>query len=782
MCVRGSPKVVTGRVISPRIEFNGCVGEAAPSFGSALRVLRGRAGLTQERLAERAGLSPNAISSLERGARRRPYPSTIRALAEALGLSRDERAALERSALGRTPARQPEPASAAVPRQLPLVTRNFTGRRADLARLDALLTSGPESGSTVVISAIAGTAGVGKTTLALVWAHRVKDLFPDGQLYVNLRGYDPGPPAEPGEVLESFLRALDVPPASIPPDQVARAALFRSIVDGRRLLLVLDNAGSTEQVRPLLPGSPGSLVLVTSRARLDGLAVSVGAVCLTLDVLPVPDAVALLRSLIGPARADAESRALATLALSCGRLPLALRLAGQRAASRPHLRLADLVDELAVDTRRLDLLSAGEDDYTAVRSVFSWSYRGLPDAQARMLRRLGLHTGPDISAHAAAALADVPLARARGLLDGLAEAHLVEYVRRDRWRLHDLLRDYACEQAMVGEPGPERLAAVRRLAGFYTHTAAAANQLLHPGRRATPAGGVPPPREPAPVRRYEEALAWCESERANLVAVTRSAAEHGLAEAAWQLPNSLWSFYYTRKYWADWETVCTIGLRAARSRGDLDGQSVMLSALSTVHRDLHRFDDAVDHLRESLELNRRLGDRFGEARMLSNLGDVYLGMRRYDDALDQSLRALLILREIGDTYTEGVALGNVSEAYLGLHRYGDALHSFQQVLELCRRIDHRYGEGLTLLHLGEAHLGLRRYAAAIDHLTRAARLCRDVGNAQGEGMAWKTLGEVHRAAGRPGQARRCWQTARKILSGVGGPEADEIRAKLAAPD
>jgi tetratricopeptide (TPR) repeat protein/transcriptional regulator with XRE-family HTH domain len=769
------------------------MGEIPESFGSALRVLRERARLTQEQLAERAGLSTNAISALERGARRRPYPSTVRALAEALRLSDEERAVLERGVLGRTAPRHSNPPfdaaashprPAATPHQLPAVTGNFTGRLADLARLDPLLTTEPDEGSVpgsrLAISAIEGTAGIGKTALALVWAHRVKDRFPDGQLYINLRGYDPGPPAESGDALEAFLRALGVVPAGIPADLAERAALFRSTVNDRRLLLVLDNASSAEQVRPLLPGSPTCLVLVTSRARLDGLAVSVGVVRVTLDVLPVGDAVALLRKQVGPPRADRECGALAALAESCARLPLALKLAGQRAANRAHLRIADLVDELAVETRRLDVLSAGEDAFTAVRSVFSWSYHSLPAAQARMFRLLGLHPGPDISTHAAAALAGIPLAEARRLVDDLADAHLVEQFERDRCRLHDLLRAYAREQAETVDTRADQLVAVRRLVGFYLHSAARANRLLHPGRENTEVDGAPPPERPAPLGCYDEALAWCEAERASLVATIRTAAAQAMPTAAWQLPNALWSFYYIRKYWADWATVCRIGLHAAQGSGDLDGQARMLGGLATVYRDLHRFDEAIIHFRQSLELKRRLGDQLGEALMLSNLGDVYLGLRSYDRALDHSSRALLILRRIGSPYFEGIALGNLAEAQLGMRQHGEALGSFQEVLELCRKIDHRYGEGLTLIHLGEAYLGLLRYDDAIDHLDRAVRLCRDIGNTHGEGLAWKTIGDVHHAAGRPKLAHRCWRTAHRIFREVGGPEANELHAKLDA--
>src|SRR3954471_6402096 len=398
------------------------VDTAPDSFGAALRQLRERAGFTQERLAETAGLSANAISALERGERRRPYPDTIDRLATALKLTDTERAALAGAV-----ARQRKPARSrpAGPRQLPAAVRDFTGRAGDLARLDALLDQGGTARS-VLVTTITGTAGVGKTTLAVRWAHRVRDRFPDGQLYVNLRGYDPGPPAEPAAVLDGFLRALEVPADQIPPTVEQRSALFRSRTDDRRLLVVLDNARSEEQVRPLLPGSPSSMVVVTSRASLTGLAVGLGAVRVGLDLLPVRDAVALLRTVVGGDRTDAEPDAVADLVERCARLPLALQLVAQRAAARPHVPLAELAAELTDEADRLELLSCGSDEFTAVRPVFSWSYHRLATAQAHLFAVLGLHPGPDLGGEAAAALAAVSPARARRQLDDLVEAHLVE--------------------------------------------------------------------------------------------------------------------------------------------------------------------------------------------------------------------------------------------------------------------------------------------------------------------------------------------------------------------
>jgi len=748
---------------------------ASESFGTQLRRLRKRAGLTQEQLAERAKLSVNAISALERGERRYPYRHTVRVLGDALGLGDEERAVLQGAATrgGRDPAPP-------VPRQLPALTRAFTGRTAELARLDALAGTPSGGGADVamVIALIDGTAGVGKTTLALAWAQRVGARFPDGQLYANLRGHDPGPPAKPSEVLNGFLRALN-PGFANPPTVPERAALFRSLVNGRRVLVVLDNAASADQVRPLLPGSPSCLVVVTSRAYLTGLATDYGAARVDLGLLPPPDAVSLLRTVIGHERVTAEPEAVGQVARLCGRLPLALHLAGQRAALRPDIPLGELAAELADETRRLDVLTIGTDVSTAVRRVFQWSYRSLGHPQARMFGLVGLHPGAEISVLAAAALAGVPPTAARRLLDDLTDARLVDQAGRHRYRMHDLLRIYARERAESAFGDTERAQAVRRLVEFYLHAASLADRALHPGRRAGRGEELNQPGHPVAFSGYDEALRWCETERTNLVAITRLAAGTGLPAAAWQLPDTLWSYFFLSKHWTDWAAACRTGLEAARHAGDLTGQSRMLTGLASVHRDLRQFDEAVDRHRQALDLFRRLGDRRGEGVSLSNIGDAYLGMGRYHEALEHSRSALAIIRGTGSPYLEGIALGNMGEACLGLHRYEEALGHFTRVLGLCREIDHRHGEELTLIHLGEAYLGLGRHDDAVGWFTEALHLCRDLRDRHGEGITLKHLGTVHHAVGRPDTGHRYWREALTILECLGDPEAGGIRALLA---
>jgi DNA-binding SARP family transcriptional activator len=378
---------------------------------------------------------------------------------------------------------EPGPARA-VPRQLPQAVPGFTGRATELRTLTGLIGRRGQAPGTVVISAIAGTAGVGKSALAVHWAHQAAGQFPDGQLYVNLRSYDLGQPLSPADALAGFLRSLGVPGADIPQEEQERAACYRRLLADKRMLVVLDNAGSADQVRPLLPGAEACAVLVTSRDALAGLAARDGAARSYLDVLPLPEAVALLRSLIG-ARVDAEPGAAVELAKQCCRLPLALRVAAEFAASRPAAPLAGLAAELADLRTRLDLLTAGRDPSTEVRAVFSWSYRRLSVPDARAFRMLGLHPGPDIEPYAAAALAGLTVPQARLALDTLARAHLIQPVAPGRHSMHDLLRTYARELTAAVDSDDDRQAALTGLFDHYARTAAAAMDTLLPAERTT---------------------------------------------------------------------------------------------------------------------------------------------------------------------------------------------------------------------------------------------------------------------------------------------------------
>jgi DNA-binding SARP family transcriptional activator len=425
------------------------------------------------------------------------------------------------------PARQPAatvPAAHVIPRQLPPDVSHFTGRAAELDRLDALLgTSGTGMPATVVITAINGTPGVGKTSLAIRWAHQMASRFPDGQLYASLRGHAAVGPADPLNVLARFLRDLGIAPGRIPGDLDEAAALYRSLLDGRRVLIVLDNAASSGQVRPLLPGAPDCAVIVTSRSRLPGLGARDGAAQVTLAPFLPDEAAMLLRRILGAQRADAEPSAVAAIATKCAFLPLALRIAAERAIARPRQTLAALAAQLAAARDRLDVLAADDDPATSVRTVFSWSYQALPAGTARMFRLLGLHPGPDIAIPAAAALAATGTAEAQRLLEALVGVHLLEEATAGRYRFHDLLRAYAAERAATDESPADRAAAHRRVLTWYLHTADTAGGLLAPGRRRVPLDPPSPQCRPLALTGYEQALEWCDAEHAGVVACVRSA-------------------------------------------------------------------------------------------------------------------------------------------------------------------------------------------------------------------------------------------------------------------
>jgi transcriptional regulator with XRE-family HTH domain len=510
--------------------------QAADLFGSLVRRYRTVATLTQEELATRAGLSVRAVSDMERGRTRRPFLRSVRQLANALDLAPPERAQLiaaaePAAALGRPDDWAPGFVSP-VPRQLPCGPARFTGRAEELGVLAGLAgRAGQEAGTSVVIS---GTAGVGKTALAVQFAHEVAAGFPDGQLYVNLRGAGPaGGPVPPEEVLRAFLGAFGLRADRLPPDVPAQAALFRSILAGRRVLLILDNAHDEQQVRPLLPGSAGCLTVVTSRRQLTGLAAADGARLLNLPVLSLAESLQLLAGRLGD-RVEREPEAAARVSALCAGLPLALSVAAARAVAEEVMPLTALADELRQDNP-LDALDIG-DPATSIRVVLSWSYCNLSPPAAAVFRLFGLQSGPDISVPAAASLAGLSAAQARAALAELAQASLLSEHSSGQYACHDLLRTYAAELAQTVDSESARQAAIRRISDHYLHTAWSASQHLYPGRwpiEIKAAGRGVRPETPAS---HEQALSWFEAGHTTLLAaVTQAAAsDPGAATRAWR--------------------------------------------------------------------------------------------------------------------------------------------------------------------------------------------------------------------------------------------------------
>jgi len=666
-----------------------------------------------------------------------------------------------------------------VPRQLPPDVTNFTGRHTDLARLDDLLgratTGHPQS---VVISAVAGPAGGGKTALAVHWAHRARGRFPDGDLYVNLRGYAPGPSLTPLQVLEGFLRALDVPPRRIPPELEARTGLFRTLLDGRRLLVVLDNANSADQVRPLLPGSPGCLVVITSRSQLSGLVARDGARRMTLDMLPPHEAITLLRLVIGADRVGAEPEAAAELARRCVYLPLALRIAAEHAAARPQARLADL----GAGHDRLDELATPDDDETtAVREVFSWSYRALTPQVARAFRLLGLHTGPGISIPAAAALTGTATTQARRLLNMLTGVHLLEQVPPDHYRFHDLLRDYAAERAHADEPEDGRTHAINRVLTWYLRVAEATSHWLY-ANHAHEGDGEGQPWLPVPYADRAQALEWYEMELANLVAATRLAAVTGEDEIAWRLPVALRNFFQLRMPFADWITTYEIALAAAQRLKDGSGKAAVLGGLGGAYHYLGRREEAIDHHRQALAIHREIGSQEGQAKDLVNLGGTHADLEQFDEATDCLQRALTISRATLGRNCEGHALESLGAIFQSLGRYEEAVDYLQQAVGIFRETGRFYGEGVALTHLAETYLALQRFDETIDYCQQSMVVQRKLGDRHGESETLRIYAAVSVATGHLAEAHQSWRRALAILEDLNHPDASKVRARLAAAD
>lgn len=786
---------------------------AGETPGLWLRAQRVAAGLTQEDLAERSGVSLRAIADLERGRTHRPYPSSVRALVRALGLPETAAAELVtryRAAGEATPrpatttpasalpaseapsASEPaapaaEPAShATVPRQLPTAVPYFAGRASELTVLDQMLDDARQAAAGVVISAIGGTAGVGKTALALHWAHRVAGRFPDGQLYANLRGFDlSGHPAEPADVLRGFLDALGVHPDRIHTDTEGLAALFRSLLADRTMLVLLDNAADVAQVRPLLPASPRCLVIVTSRRELSALAAREGARLLSLDVLTEAEATELLTARLGVGAATAEPDAVTELATLCARLPLALSVVVARAAAHPKLPLKTLARELTELRGRLDALDIG-DPAANVRTVFSLSYRHLPDAAARMFRLLGLHPGPDISAPAAASLAGVTLASARTALRDLARASLIIENGPGRYTFHDLLRAYAAEQAADAADAADagETSATRRMLDHYLHTAHLAHRVLYPGRELislpAAAGGV----TPETVEGKAAALSWLEAEYQVLLKIVDLAAGAGLDDHAWQLPVVLWTYHNVCGHWHDGARLHRAALEAARRRGDLGGQASALRGLGSFAMSIGTYDEAHRYLSAAQSTFRDLGDDLGLARTDVIMGQTLEYEGRYTEALSVISDALLLASNAPDdpnmALVRASALNGSAWNNVQLGDLSTARAYCLQAIELCRSIGYSPGEAGTWDTLGVVWQRLGNHARAVPCFLNAVTLDREMGNRFDLAMVLLHLGDSCASTGDAEQAREAWEESVAILQALHHPAAGAVSGRLAS--
>jgi tetratricopeptide (TPR) repeat protein len=693
---------------------------------------------------------------------------------------------------------------------------SFTGRSEELETLQRLFADArrrPHAGL-IVVSVIAGQGGVGKTALAVHAAYQLQGQFPDGQLYVNLRGAE-RQALQPAEVLAQLLRALGIPSTLIPEDVDERAGLYRRRLTRRRVLIVLDNAADEAQVRPLLPGGGSSAVLITSRKQLAGL--DTGAT-IRLDVLHEHEALDLLGKLVGRARVDHEPEAAKAISRLCGYLPLAVRIAGAKLKARRHLLLTRFAEQLADQHRRLDTLQVGDLD---LRASFALSYQHLSADQRRLFRRLGVPEGSSIGVPAATALLNQQVAEAENLLEQLVDLNLIENPILGRYELHDLLRLFAHEQAISDEPESERAMALQRLFTFYLATTQRADQCIRPGR---PLDGelVTRPQQ-LTFRDLGEASTWLELERATLVnAVQQAAAIPSCSRIAGELANALRGFFELRGYFTEWEQTGEAALTAAKQQGfgtralatarlnlgivavprrrldqamrliqealsgykqvaDRLGQARALTSIGNLHRERGEHDLAIRVLEGGLALRRRLGDRHGEAVTLYILGLVAVEQGNHEQGKACFEQCQKLFGDLGDRWGQVNVRFRLAVAHSRQGHHANAIRAFEQTLELSRALGHRAREADVLTQLGLLHHELGHYKQSVAYLQDAISVRHRVDDLYGEAETLRHVGKVLWANGQRQQARAYWTTAIELFDGVGAQrEADEVQALAAA--
>ncbi|MGP3959468.1 BTAD domain-containing putative transcriptional regulator [Nonomuraea sp. 3N208] len=666
------------------------------------------------------------------------------------------------------------PGERTMPRQLPAAVDGFTGREAELAALDALF--GPTGGTrprSALIAVLAGTAGVGKTTLAVHWAHRVAGCFPDGQLFIDLRGYDPSrEPVRPAAAIREFLDALRVPPQRIPDGPSAQVGLFRSLLAGRRMLVLLDNARDAEQVAPLLPGTPGCLIVVTSRNHLAGLVMTYGAHPLTLDLLPPDQAKRLLARRVGQERIAAEPAAAEEIVRRCAGLPLALAIVAARAAIHPAHPLGALARELA------DTLGA-LDRAVDVRAIFSWSYQTLGDAAARLFRLVaGLHPGPGSTIDAAASLAGVPVSWVRAPLAELTRANLLTEHAPGRYSCHDLLRAYASELCQAGDA--DRDAARHRIVDHYVHTAHAAAQCLH-GHLETIAPAAPGPG--VSVTGFDgadAAMDWFTAERPALLATLKLAADLSLNRHVCHLARALFVFLHRRGRWHDRAETQRAAVAAARRLGDPMEETRAHRNLAAALADLGRFDEAHRNLDAALE--RSQDDPAGQA-WTHHFRNLVHGIQgREADALDAARRAHDLFEKLGDQIGQAIALTDLGFHHGRLGDHGHALDLCEQALVLHQKLGNRPHEAHTWSCLADTHLQLGDPAGAVSCYRQALDAFRELGDPYAEASTLAHLGACRHLAGDHAAAHEHWRHAHDLLGDLDPSTIDQIHTQLTTID
>ncbi|WP_309114727.1 NB-ARC domain-containing protein [Saccharothrix sp.] len=743
---------------------------AGGTFAKELRAARG--GSSQTATACRVGYSASHYSNVENG-HKPPTFDFARACDIAFDTGSRFVELYEAECLPthrKTPAR---------PAQLPPVPR-LIGRTGVFDVLERFLDHEP-SGTSADVIALDGNAGVGKTTLAVAWAHHVKNRFPDGALFVDLHGHAAeGEPIGPHEVLEHLLKALGVPPAEIPATLDWRSALLRTVLDGTRTLLVFDNAARFEQVRPLIPASPGCLVIVTSRQRLSGLAVHYSAHCLTVDMLGDADSVALLRDVVGPERVDAERIAAERIARLCGGLPLAVRVAAERVAASSHLTLTGLAEDLAKVGQRLDVLSPPATD-GAVRAVLSWSYRALSPAESQLFRLLSVHPGREFGADAAAAITGHQHGEVQRLLDGLVGVHLLQESGVRRYRFHDLVRDYAVELLAAEEAPADAATAERQLLYWYLHSAAAANLTMSPNRPQVPVDQwtISPMPTPRAFVSSEEALRWFDTELPNLAAAVRHASTLGFHDVAFGLPTVLGDYLYWRHCWGLWLEPLTACLEEARRCGDRTAQAWILINLGNAFLEQLRLSEAEHSFSEAAELH---DGGIGKIWGLVGVGRVQQAKGHHAAAASYYCRALQLCTDPGSQWSWAVVTSYIADTERAAGRHQTALDMLTEAIGILRTHGDPQAQACALERVSEVYYDRGDHAASLAHLEKALEASASAADRWGRAEYRRKLGHRYLEAGDRARARQAWTEAQREFEALGDPRAARIRGDLDSLD
>ncbi|WP_347593107.1 tetratricopeptide repeat protein [Acrocarpospora sp. B8E8] len=653
------------------------------------------------------------------------------------------------------------------PRQLPRVATHFTARTEAMSKLSEI--SATENG----VAVISGTAGVGKSALAVFWAHTVENRFPDGQLYIDLRGYDRLAPLQPKEVLHGFLRSLNVPTDQVFADLDAMSAIFRSLIYNKAMLIVADNAVSAEQVRPLLPSSPTCFTIVTSRNQLGSLTAVDGATSIPIKPLRTKEAVQLFKHISG----HDDNEATTELVTHCGRLPLTVRIAAQQASAMPDLE--ELVEEFRADHDRLAAF-ATLDEGTEIRTVFSWSYQELRPPIARAFRLLALHAGPNFSISAAAAIIGVSVREARRMVRALEAVNMLEEVRDRRYAYHDLLRDYGRERAEEEETPTDRDDALRRELSFYLRMVDAADRVLAPKRPHVPIDQTNSDDERFLFTSPSAALAWCDAEILNLVSAVDQAVDLGFEEVAWKLPVALTYFLGFRKHYDYRLKLFEIAVQAARRTRDRWGETWSLICLGGAEQDLGNHEEAIEHFTAALRISRELDYREWEAMSIYNIAFSLRHLGLYPEALDRLRQAIVIERERGDRRAESITLSEFGALALIFKQPAKAREDYLLSLAGARETSDLHTEGIALHGLGDVCRSVDDVEGAIDWYEQAARIRGEVGDLLGLAQSLFESGRLLTIVGRPSAARAALVKALSIFDGLRSPSADDVRGFLQA--